>query len=72
VRQAKFIVLSGVAMPSVLIELGYISNRVEEAKMKTADFKDRCAEALAAAMLNFKQRRDVSLGLWTGKPTLDD
>jgi N-acetylmuramoyl-L-alanine amidase len=67
VRQAKFIVLSGVAMPSILIEVGFISNHVEEAKMKTADFKDKCAEALAEAILNFKERRDVRLGLLGGK-----
>jgi len=63
VRQARFIVLSGVAMPSVLIEVGFISNRVEEAKMKTPDFKERCAEAVSAAVLNFKERHDVRLGL---------
>jgi N-acetylmuramoyl-L-alanine amidase len=67
VRQAKFIVLSGVAMPSILIEVGFISNRAEEAKMKTTDFKDKCAEALAEAILSFKERHDVRLGLLDGK-----
>lgn len=63
VRQAKFIVLAGVAMPSVLIEMGYISNRVEESKMKTAEFKERCAEGLAEVVFSFKKRRDTRLGL---------
>jgi len=67
VRQAKFIVLSGVAMPSILIEVGFISNRIEEAKMKTGDFKNKCAEALAEAVFDFKERHDVRLGLLDGK-----
>ncbi len=63
VRQGKFIVLSSVAMPSILVEIGYISNRIEEANMKTADFKTRCAEALAAAVATFRERHDTRLGL---------
>ena len=63
VRQGKFIVLSSVAMPAILVEVGYISNRIEEANMKTADFKTRCAEALAAAVAAFRERHDTRLGL---------
>lgn len=62
VRQARFIVLSGVAMPSILVELGYVSNRAEESKLKTVDFRSKCAEALGAAVANFKERHDVRLG----------
>jgi N-acetylmuramoyl-L-alanine amidase len=68
VRQAKFIVLSGVAMPSILVEVGFISNRIEEAKLRTADFKDACAEALAAAVAAFKERFDTRLGLLERTP----
>ncbi len=63
VRQGRFIVLAGVAMPAILVEVGFISNRVEEAKMKTADFRNKCAEALAASVSAFKKRRDIRLGL---------
>jgi N-acetylmuramoyl-L-alanine amidase len=63
VRQGQFIVLAGVAMPSILVEVGFISNRVEEAKLKTSDFRNKCAAALAAAISDFKKRRDVKLGL---------
>ena len=62
VRQAQFIVLSGVAMPSILVEVGFISSRVEEAKLKTADFRNRCAEALSTATVAFKERHDMRLG----------
>jgi N-acetylmuramoyl-L-alanine amidase len=67
VRQAKFIVLAGVAMPSILVEVGFISNLVEEAKLKTSDFRNKCASALAAAVSGFKKRRDVRLGLLRGE-----
>ena len=50
-------------MPSILVEVGFISNRVEEAKLKTADFRNRCAEALAAAAVAMKERQDLRLGL---------
>jgi N-acetylmuramoyl-L-alanine amidase len=63
VRQARFIVLSGVAMPSVLVEVGFISNRSEEARLKTEDFKNKCAECLGAAVTVFKERYEAKLGL---------
>ncbi len=67
VRQAQFIVLAGVAMPSILVEVGFISNRIEEAKLKTADYKDKCAEALAASVATFKERYETRLGLLNRK-----
>jgi N-acetylmuramoyl-L-alanine amidase len=70
VRQGQFIVLAGVAMPSILVEVGFISNRVEEAKLKTSDFRNKCAGALAAAVSEFKKRRDVRLGLLKKEPEL--
>ena len=68
VRQGQFIVLAGVAMPSILVEVGFFSNRVEEAKLKTSDFRNKCAGALAAAVSEFKKRRDVRLGLLKKEP----
>lgn len=67
VRQAQFIVLAGVAMPSILVEVAFISNRIEEAKLKTADYKNKCAEALAASVAAFKERYETRLGLLNRK-----
>jgi N-acetylmuramoyl-L-alanine amidase len=62
VRQAPFIVLAGVAMPAILIEVGFISNRVEEANLKTTDFRKECAEALVSAITILKERDELRLG----------
>ncbi|RJP74427.1 MAG: hypothetical protein C4532_02465 [Candidatus Abyssobacteria bacterium SURF_17] len=66
VRQAQFIVLAGVAMPSVLVEVGFISNRIEETRLKTDDFRGRAAEALAAAVTDYKNRFESRLGFSNG------
>lgn len=40
-------------MPAVLLELGYMTNRYEEARIKTADFQQRAAQAIANAAIEF-------------------
>ena len=46
VRKAPFVVLIGASMPSVLAEVGFISNPHEESVMKRAEYRQRLAEAL--------------------------
>ncbi|MGA2599296.1 MAG: N-acetylmuramoyl-L-alanine amidase [Bryobacteraceae bacterium] len=46
IRKAPFIVLIGASMPSVLAEIGFISNPRDEAMMKRADYRQKIAEAL--------------------------
>jgi N-acetylmuramoyl-L-alanine amidase len=46
VRKAPFIVLVGAAMPSVLAEVGFLSNAREEALLKKPDYRQKIAEAL--------------------------
>lgn len=46
VKRAPFVVLIGASMPSVLAEIGFISNTKDEALMKKADQRQRIAEAL--------------------------
>lgn len=63
VKQAPFLVLSGCAMPAVLIESGFITNRAEEVILQTPSFQKSVAEALAAAVAEFKTRRERRFGL---------
>lgn len=46
VRKAPFVVLIGASMPSVLAEVGFISNPHDEALMKKPEYRQKIAEAL--------------------------
>jgi N-acetylmuramoyl-L-alanine amidase len=46
VRKAPLIVLIGAEMPSVLTEIGFLSNPKEEAMLKKPDYRQKIAEAL--------------------------
>jgi N-acetylmuramoyl-L-alanine amidase len=46
VRRAPFLVLIGANMPSVLAEIGFLSNPKEEALLKRPDYRQKLAEAL--------------------------
>ena len=49
-KKAGFIVLKSLAMPSVLVEVGFLSNGKDVAKLKRADYRQQYAEALARAI----------------------
>lgn len=53
VRQAPFRVLMGATMPAILVEVGFISNPDEEAKLRTPDYRDQVAEAISGAVREF-------------------
>jgi N-acetylmuramoyl-L-alanine amidase len=46
VRQAPFVVLIGATMPSILAEIGFVSNPHDERLMKKSDQRQKIAEAL--------------------------
>jgi N-acetylmuramoyl-L-alanine amidase len=46
VRKAPFVVLIGANMPSVLAEIGFLSNPREEALLKKSDYRQKLSEAL--------------------------
>jgi N-acetylmuramoyl-L-alanine amidase len=50
VKQAPFRVLMGAAMPAVLVELGFISNPEEEAKLQSPAYQAELVEALVRAI----------------------
>ncbi len=54
VKQAGFYVLVGAAMPNVLVETAYLSNREDEKFLKSAAGQQKVAEALFRAIRKYK------------------
>lgn len=54
VKQAGFLVLRETAMPSILIETGFLSSRREEAYLKTAAGQEVIANAILEAFVEYK------------------
>lgn len=55
VKKAPFVVLIGAAMPSVLAEISFITNKQELQLVKTPAYKDKIAQALYAAVLRYRK-----------------
>ncbi len=49
-RQAAFVVLKAPDIPSVLVEMGFMSNRQDEAALRRADYRARVASAMKRAV----------------------
>ena len=62
VRQAGFLVLRKTSMPSVLIELGFISNREEEKFMASEKGQSSMARSIYKAFSNYKYDYDRKQG----------
>lgn len=63
VKQANFYVMRGTMgqMPSVLVELGFVTNRDEEKQLKSNNHQKKLAEALYEGIKKFKQRYEQQL-----------
>jgi N-acetylmuramoyl-L-alanine amidase len=55
VKKAPFVVLIGAAMPSVLAEISFITNKQELQLVKTSAYKEKIAQALHAAVLRYRR-----------------
>jgi len=63
VKQASFVVLRGVQMPSSLIEIGFLTNAEDERALRSEARRDAIAEALARAVRTFGTRYDERRGV---------
>lgn len=68
VKQAPFKVLVGATMPAALVEVGFISNPDEEAKLRDPKFLESIAAAIAGALEQYKNEYEVRIGLITPPP----
>jgi len=62
VKQAPFVVLMGVQMPAALVEIGFLTNPAEERNLLSSAERDRLADGLAAAAVEFAERYDARRG----------
>jgi N-acetylmuramoyl-L-alanine amidase len=62
VKQAPFVVLMGLEMPAALVEIGFVTNPADARALAGAEQRDRIAEALARAVLEFGRRYDARRG----------
>ncbi|MGH7316611.1 MAG: N-acetylmuramoyl-L-alanine amidase family protein, partial [Candidatus Rokuibacteriota bacterium] len=68
VKQAGFYVLGGAAMPAILIEIGFLTNRREEKKLATAEHREALARAIYAGLAEYKRRYDQRLRTAQSQP----
>ena len=59
-RFAGFAVLKAPDIPSILVEIGYLSNREEEAKLKRPEYRARLATAIQDALEEFLDDIDLT------------
>lgn len=60
VRQAPFFVVSKVEMPSVLVELGFITNPQEAVKLLSKDYQKEIAHKIYMGLKDYKESMDKS------------
>jgi N-acetylmuramoyl-L-alanine amidase len=53
IRQAPFVVLTGATMPAALVEVGFLSNPDEAARLLSPGTQGQIAAALADAVVSF-------------------
>ena len=65
IQQAPFRVLVGANMPAVLVEMGFISNAVQERQLASDQFQRAVVDALVASIIRFQDylRRFMPVGL---------
>lgn len=68
VKQAGFLVLRKIAMPRILIEMGFISNTNEGNYLDSDDGKDQIADAIASAITSYKKEY---FGAGTNEPIIE-
>ena len=63
VKQAGFYVLGGAAMPAILVEIGFLTNKREERRLMDSQYRERVARAIYAGLGEYKRRYDQKMGV---------
>ncbi|MDZ7959322.1 MAG: N-acetylmuramoyl-L-alanine amidase [Aulosira sp. DedQUE10] len=57
VRRARFYVLRKSSMPSILVETGYLTGRVDVSNLQSSGYQNQMAEAIARGILQYLKQR---------------
>jgi N-acetylmuramoyl-L-alanine amidase len=57
VKQAPFVVLTGATMPAILVEVGFLSNRIEADRLANPEHQRALARAIATGIDAFLNER---------------
>ena len=68
VKQAPFVVLTGLQMPAVLLELGFLSNPQEAAQLRDPAHREKIVQTIAGAVQRYGRRYDARRGLVAAPP----
>jgi N-acetylmuramoyl-L-alanine amidase len=63
VKQAPFVVLVGLQMPASLVEVGFITNAQDAARLHSGEGRSEIARELASAILEYGRRYDALRGV---------
>lgn len=58
IKQAPFYVISKTSMPSVLIEIGFLTNPREAKQLLSNDYQSNLAQKIYTALLSYKEKMD--------------
>ncbi|NUN04709.1 MAG: N-acetylmuramoyl-L-alanine amidase [Bdellovibrio sp.] len=58
IKQAPFYVISKTSMPSVLIEIGFLTNPKEAKRLLTTEYQNDLAKKIYTALLSYKEKMD--------------
>lgn len=58
IKQAPFYVISKTSMPSVLIEIGFLTNPREAKKLLTSEYQNDLAQKIYSALVSYKEKVD--------------
>ena len=62
VKGARFAVLKGAEVPAVLVEIGFLTNKSEESKLKSSAFREKIADAVAKSIISYKKEYEKTNG----------
>jgi N-acetylmuramoyl-L-alanine amidase len=68
VKQAMFVVLSGVQMPAALVEIGFVTHAGDERVITGTTGRAAIVAALEQAVVSFGRRYDARRGVGTASP----